>query len=378
MKMINVYINQITNFLPNKAISNDEMEEVLGQIGGKPSRARRIVLKSNGIKQRYYVMDKAQNICYSNAEITANAIKKLNFNLDELDCLVCGTTQADQIMPNHAVMVHGELKSQPCEVVATAGICLSGMTALKHAYLSVKCEDSQNAIATGSETASTILHAKNFKKESEIAEETLNKRPEIAFEKDFLRWMLSDGAGAMLLQNKPNTNELSLKIEWLDILSFANEMEVCMYSGGDKVDNKFTGYKEFTQDEWIDKSLFVVKQDIKLLNANIANVTVEKALRKILKKRKIKAEEIDWFLPHYSSEYFRNEVTRSLKNANFEIPQEKWFTNLSKCGNTGSASMYIMLEELFNNKQLNKGEKILCYVPESGRFSSSFMLLEVV
>jgi len=376
--MANVYINQITNFLPNNPISNDEMEEVLGQIGGKPSRVRRIVLKSNGIQQRYYVIDKAQNICYSNAEITANAIRKLDFNLDKLDCLVCGTTQPDQIMPNHAVMVHGELKSQPCEVVATAGICLSGMTALKHAYMSVKCEDSQNAIATGSETASTILHAKNFKKESELGKETLSKQPEVAFEKDFLRWMLSDGAGAMLLQNKPNSNGFSLKIEWIDILSFANEMEVCMYSGGDKVANKFKGYKEFSQDEWLDKSLFVVKQDVKLLNANIANITIEKALKKILQKRKLEVKEIDWFLPHYSSKYFRNEVKRSLNNANFAIPEEKWFTNLSSCGNTGSASIYIMLEELFNTNKLKKYEKVLCYVPESGRFSSSFMLLEVV
>jgi len=376
--MANVYINQISKFLPNTPVSNDEMELVLGQIAGKPSRARRIILRSNGIKQRYYVMDKEQNICYSNAEITANAIKNLNFNLDDLDCLVCGTTLPDQLMPNHAVMVHGELKSKPCEVVATSGICLSGMTALKHAYLSVKSEEAQSAIATGSEAVSTLLHAKNFQKESEFQEQELKKKPEIAFEKDFLRWMLSDGAGAMLVQNKPNETGLSLKIEWLDILSFANEMDVCMFAGGKKVDDKFKGYREFSQDEWLKQSLFSISQDVKLLNANIADVTVEKALTRILEKRTMKAEEIDWFLPHYSSAYFREEVTRSLTNANFNIPKEKWFTNLTSCGNTGSASMYIILEELFNNNKLKKGEKILCYVPESGRFSSSFMLLEVI
>ena len=65
-------------------------------------------------------------------------------------------------------------------------------------------------------------------------------------------------------------------------------------------------------------------------------------------------------------------------NENFEIPFEKWFTNLTKCGNTGSASIYIMLEELFHSDKLRKGEKILCYIPESGRFSTAFMLLEVV
>lgn len=376
--MADVYINKIANFLPNESVNNEEMELVLGKIAGKPSRARRIILRSNGIKNRYYVIDKEQNICYSNAQITANAVKNLKFNLEELDLLACGTTLPDQIMPNHAVMVHGELKSKPCEVVATSGICLSGITALKHAYLSVKAQESKSAIATGSETVSTLLHAKNFQKESEIQEEAFNKRPEIAFEKDFLRWMLSDGAGAMLLQNSPNPNALSLKIHWLDIFSFANEIEVCMYAGGEKVDNQFKGYREFTQTEWLSKSLFTIKQDVKLLNANIVDYTVEKTLRKILEKRELKAEDVSWFLPHYSSTYFRDEVAQSLKNANFEIPQKKWFTNLTSCGNTGSASIYIMLEELFNRKQLSIGEKILCYVPESGRFSSSFMLLEVV
>lgn len=376
--MAEVYINKIAKFLPNDAVSNEEMETVLGKIAGKASRARRIILRSNGIKNRYYVIDKEQNIVYSNAEITANAVKNLDFNLDDLDLLSCGTTLPDQIMPNHAVMVHGELKSKPCEVVATSGICLSGMTALKYAYLSVKSSESNTAIATGSEAVSTLLHAKNFKKESDIQEETFNKRPEIAFEKDFLRWMLSDGAGAMLLQNKPNKNALSLKIKWLDIISFANEIDVCMYAGGQNVDNKFKGYREFTQEEWLSKSLFSIKQDVKLLNANIVDYTVEKTLRKILEKRELKVEDVNWFLPHYSSAYFRDEVAQSLKNANFEIPQEKWFTNLSSCGNTGSASMYIMLEELFNSQRLSVGEKILCYVPESGRFSSSFMLLEVL
>ena len=376
--MHSVYINKIAKFLPNEPISNDEMERVLGQIGGKPSRARRIILRSNGIKQRYYAIDKEQNLNYNNAQLTAHAIRNLGIDLDIIETLSCGTTLPDQLMPNHAVMVHGELKSKPCEVVATSGICLSGITALKHAYLSVKSEESNTAVATGSEVASTLLHAKNFKAESAFNATLFDKHPEIAFEKDFLRWMLSDGAGAMLLQNRPNEDALSLKIEWIEIFSFANEFEVCMYAGGEKKDTLFQGYREFSQEEWLEQSLFSVKQDVKLLNANIVEVTVKRTLEKVLEKRELKADDISWFLPHYSSKYFEKEVYDSLVKANFEIPKERWFTNLTECGNTGSASIYIMLEALFNSKRLTKGEKILCYVPESGRFSSSFMLLEVV
>lgn len=376
--MNEVYINQIAAFLPNDPIGNDEMEEVLGKIAGKPSRARRIILKSNGIKQRFYVMDKAQNIIYNNAQITANAIKNLNIDLQKIECLSCGTTLPDQIMPNHAVMVHGELGSHPCEVIATSGICLSGITALKYAYLAVKSGEHTTAVSTGSEAVSTLLHAKNFQKESDISEKHFATQPEIAFEKDFLRWMLSDGAGAMLLQNKPNQKGISLKINWIEIVSFAHEMEPCMYAGAKKENGRLLGYREFSQDAWLEESLFTIKQDIKLLNENVVPVTVKKTLQKILKKQHIHPEDITWFLPHYSSEYFRDKVYASMAEAGFEIPFEKWFTNLTTCGNTGSASIYIMLEALFNQKSLHPGEKILCYIPESGRFSSAFMLLEVV
>ena len=376
--MNSVYINQIAKFLPNEPIPNDEMELILGKIGGKLSRARRVILRSNGIKHRYYAIDKNQNINYNNAQLTANAIRNLNINLDDIETLSCGTTLPDQIMPNHAIMVHGELKSKPCEVVATSGICLSGVTSLKYAYLSIKSQESSMAVATGSEVVSTLLHAKNFKAESEFNEAEFAKRPEIAFEKDFLRWMLSDGAGAMLLQDRPNKNGISLEIEWIEIFSFANEFEACMYAGCEKENGDIKGYREYNQEDWLSQSLFTIKQDVKLLNANIVEVTVKRTLEKILEKRVLSADEVSWFLPHYSSKYFENEVYESLVKANFEIPKERWFTNLTKCGNTGSASIYIMLEELFNSKRLTKGEKILCYVPESGRFSSSFILLKVV
>jgi len=76
--------------------------------------------------------------------------------------------------------------------------------------------------------------------------------------------------------------------------------------------------------------------------------------------------------------YFRDKLYEGLIATDFEIPYDKWFTNLVTHGNTGSASIYIMLEELFHSGTLNKGEKILCYIPESGRFSTAFMSLKVV
>lgn len=379
--MNNIYINDIQTFMPNAPVSNDEMEEYLGYIGGKKSKAKNIVLRSNGIKQRYYVLEKGtEKPLFSNAQITANAIKKLEnstFKLDEVECLSCGTTMPDQLMPNHTLMVQGELGLGAIETLSASGICLSGVNALKYLYYGIKSGELSNGIATGSEIASVSLCAKNFEKESEELE-LLEKNPSLAFEKDFLRWMLSDGAGAMLLQNTPNKDKISLKIEWIDVLSYAGEMPTCMYSGCEMVDGKPVGWRGYSQQEIMSKSLLGIAQDVKLLNENIVEYTVVKPLKKILAKRKITPDDIAYFLPHYSSKFFRDKLYEGLVQCSFEIPYEKWFTNLPERGNTGSASIYIMLEELFHSGKLRKGEKILCYIPESGRFSTAFMLLEVV
>lgn len=369
--------------MPGAPVPNDEIEDYLGLIGGRKSKSKNIVLRSNGIKNRHYVLEKgSEKPLFTNAQITAEAIKKLedeNFSINDIECLSCGTTSPDQLMPGHTLMVQGELGIDEIEVVSTAGICLSGITSLKYLYYAIKSGEIKRGVASGSEVSSVILSAKNFKEESEGKLEELKKNQEIAFEKEFLRWMLSDGAGAMRIENKPNQDKLSLEIEFIDIISYAGSMPVCMYSGLDINENsQVTSWRALTQKEVLEKSMLSVAQDVKLLNENIMEYTVTKALKTIIKKRNLKEADYQYFVPHYSSAYFRARAYAALQNADFEIPYEKWFTNLETQGNTGSASIYIMLEELFNGGLLKKGEKILCYIPESGRFSTAFMSLKVV
>ncbi len=380
--MNRVYINKISALLPNEPIDNTQIETVLGMIGGNRSRAKSVILRSNGIKTRYYVLDPiTRKPLYTNASMTAEAIRGLaddEFKLDDIECLACGTTTPDLLMPNHALMTHGELGIGSCEAVATTGICLSGVSALKYGFMSIASGNSSNVVCTGSEIVSLMMRAEMFEQESNEAE-NIEKKPELAFGKDFLRWMLSDGAGAMRLQSTPNKNSISLEIKWIDIISYAGEMPTCMMAGARyNEDKSITPWRELTPNEWKSENAFAIEQDVKLLNENITLYTVEKAIREISAKRGISSTDIDYFLPHYSSEYFRDDVAQRLKNADFEIPFEKWFTNLANKGNTGSASIYIMLEEIFNAGKLKKGEKLLCYIPESGRFSTAFMLLEVV
>lgn len=381
----NVYITQTSAVLPNEAVSNDEIENVLGMVHGKPSRTKRIVLRQNGIKRRFYVLDpKTGQPNFTNAQLTANAIKELFETEEELDtigCLACGTTLADQLAPNHAVMVHGELKNKACEVNAASGICMSGVAALKYAWMSVKCGEHDLAVSTGSEIASMLLRAQNFNKPESHTPEELELHPELSFDKDFLRWMLSDGAGAFLLEKTPvaRSSQPVLRIDWIKMLSFAHELETCMYAWAEKDEaGGLRSWTMFEKNELMERSVLSMKQDVRLLNENIVDVVLIKALKQVIKETGLNVEDIDFFLPHISSMYFYKKVDAGLIENNINIPQEKWFTNLTTHGNTGSASIYIMVDELLKSGKVKSGDKLLCFVPESGRFSSSFMLLTAV
>src|SRR4051812_12903146 len=111
-----VYINRVGKFLPGDPVGNDEMEEYLGFVAGKRSKTKSITLRHNKITTRYYATDKQGNSLYSNAGLTAEAVKSLcvnGFTLNDIELLTCGTTSPDQLLPAHAVMVHGLLKSRP-------------------------------------------------------------------------------------------------------------------------------------------------------------------------------------------------------------------------------------------------------------------------
>lgn len=93
--------------------------------------------------------------------------------------------------------------------------------------------------------------------------------------------MLSDGAGAFLLKNKPNLHSLSLRIDWIDISSYANEIPTCMYAGAEKdSEGKLIGWKQLKQEEWIARSIFSIKQDVRLLNENIIALALKNHYKK--------------------------------------------------------------------------------------------------
>jgi 3-oxoacyl-[acyl-carrier-protein] synthase-3 len=236
-----------------------------------------------------------------------------------------------------------------------------------------------NAVATGSELASSYMKA-DFFVAGESHEVDLKKKPVLGFAADFLRWMLSDGAGAAFVSGKRSEVGLCYRVEWIENRCYAGELATCMYAGGEKTsDGRVRGWRQQGSSlAAAEQNTFAVKQDVKLLDQHIVTTAMARALPEIVAKRSLRPEEIDWYLPHYSSDFFRDKFYQGMKGSGFEIPYEKWFTNLAEVGNIGSASIYLLMEGLLRSGRLRAGQKVLCFIPESGRFTHCFMLLTVV
>jgi 3-oxoacyl-[acyl-carrier-protein] synthase-3 len=373
-----VFINALGKFLPGDPVTNEEMEAHLGLVGGKPSRLKSRILRQNGIRSRHYAIDREGRVLFRNYQLAArsvlDALKHAELSLQKIHYLAAATSQSDLLAPGFASLVQGELRLPACEIASLHGVCASGMMALKGAYLQVRAGEKANAMVTASEFTSRFFRHGLFE-ETRLFKET----GRVSFDAEFLRWMLSDGAGAALLENRPNSRGLSLRVEWIDLISYADRFDVCMYAGANKLSDgrldrswyDYTNFAEAARDGAI-----LLKQDIELLD-NVVGLGVNRYFA-LLDEKRFQPADVDWMVCHYSSHIFRGKIFELLERGGGMIPEERWFTNLYSKGNTGSASIFIMLEELFNEGPLKAGQKILCMVPESGRFVISFMMLTVV
>lgn len=365
-----VYLNSVGSFLPGPAVSNEEMDAYVGSINTQSSRIKRRILGENGIVSRHYGINKEGQTMFSSADMAIKAIddalSKVNQNISDIPFLSSGTVGADLAAPGFANLIQGQYRAAPMQTMSFQGICASGVAAMKAAAQVVELGEFNKSVAVATEFPSRLFKASRFQKIEE----------NVDFDSHFLRWMLSDGSGAVYFEDKPNEKGLSLKLDWIHLKSFSGDYPTCMQIGAPwNQPNK--SYLDFASLEEAEKNgAFLLRQDIRLL-PNLFDVGISEFMGLVL-ANEIQPSEIDYFLCHYSSERFSDVVKTLLDKAGLTIPPEKWFSNLKTKGNTGAASIFIMMDEFIKTHDLKAGQKIMCFVPESGRFTVSFLLFEVV
>ncbi len=361
--MNEAYITGTGAFLPGDPVDNEQLAVRSGADTPRAAGSLTRTLALNGIKTRHYAVDDSGMTMLLNEELAAEAARRAltdrGLDSHQVGMLATGTTQGDVLVPGFASMVHGRLGGGPMELLSAAGVCASGMAALKAAVSAVRLGEHPVAVAVGSELVSRSLGAS--------AADT----PDTP-DTNFLRWTLSDGAGAVVLEPRPRPDGLSLRVDWMHLVSHANRHPVCMSAG------LGPDFQPTAGSTWLDRrdgefTLPRLRQDMSALPALLdMGVADFDAL--------VKAGRIDpdteHVLCHYSAEHFRAKLLRRLRAAGYAPDDERWYTNLHTAGNTGAASIFVMLDAA--RARIRRGDRVLLIVPESGRFTMAFAQLTCV
>jgi 3-oxoacyl-[acyl-carrier-protein] synthase-3 len=362
--MNDAYITATGAFLPGDPVDNEQLAARFGADTRRSAALRRRTLAANGIKTRHYAVDDKGMTFMLNEELAAEAIRRAlkdrGLGPEQVSMLATGTTQGDLLVPGFASMVHGRLGGGPMELLSAAGVCASGMAALKAAVSAVRLGEHPVAVAVGSE-----LVSRSF---GDNAPET----PDTSF----LRWTLSDGAGAVVLESRPRPDGLSLRVDWMHLVSHANRHPVCMSAGlGDELTPApgNTWLDRTDETDGTESARPTLRQDMSALPALVDMGVAE--FDALVKAGRIDPDT-EHILCHYSAEHFRAKLLGRLRDAGYAPDDKRWFTNLHTAGNTGAASIFVMLDAA--RMSIRPGDRVLLIVPESGRFTMAFAQLTCV
>ena len=79
-----------------------------------------------------------------------------------------------------------------------------------------------------------------------------------------------------------------------------------------------------------------------------------KDIQRVLNDEKVDANEVDYYLLHQANKRIIDGIRGIL-----DQPEEKFPTNIEKYGNTSSASIPILLDEMLAENKIKKGDKIV-------------------
>jgi len=372
-----VFVTGTGAFLPGRTVSNETMEDHLGRIGGRNSLLGRRALRWNGVEGRHYAMQPDGSVTHTNAQMCARAVEAAlgDARLDraELSFLAAATTQGDYLVPGHATAVHGELGPGALEIASFQSVCGSSLMAAKSAWLNVRAGEHEAAAACAGEFSSRWFRPAFYEGTALV-----DAKGRLRAEADFLRFTLSDGAGAVVMEPQRKRGGLSLRVDFIDIVSLADRFDPCMWAGA-PVETRGDLRNAWSHAGPVAGHAaggIALLQDFDLLK-RVIRAWVGEYLKKVDSGRIVPAS-VDHLLCHYSAKSLRAEIVSLLKDTAGMIAEEKWFSVLREKGNTGSASIWVMLDSLMRAARVAKGEKILCVVPESGRALAGFMMLEAV
>lgn len=287
------------SYLPSNKIENNDLEKEL-------ELEENYIQKMTGIEERYYIKDETIE------EMALKAVqnifrKKEKLTKEEIGLIIVATTTPDKYMPGIANYIQKKLEIENCN----AYDILAG------------CDGFVNAF----DIASTYIQMGKVRKALIVGVDVLSKYTDKNDKGTAI--ILSDGAGAILIDAQEKENETSTHY-FSKIVSKGNKNEILTIYNGKKI---YMNGKEIYK--------YAVTEPVKII-------------KDLLKEADITVNKVKYIIPHQSNERIMNAIANRLK-----IPKEKIYINIKNTGNTFCASIPIALDQMLEENLLKEGDKII-------------------
>ncbi|TDR31717.1 beta-ketoacyl-ACP synthase III [Hydromonas duriensis] len=297
------------SFLPNSAVSNDELAARLAQNNIETSDEW--IRERTGIAQRHLASPE-QNASDLAAHAARAALDMAGVSAEALDLIIVATSTPDMTFPSTACFLQAKIGADNAAAFDVMAVCSGFVYALATADAMVKAGQARTALVVGAEVFSRLL-------------DWSDRKTCVLF---------GDGAGAVVLQASTEPGVLANRLHAKGSLSHI------LYAKG----------ASQPEHAWDDPFLKMDGQAVfKQAVTALGDVAQE-----VLDDAGMTAEQIDWLIPHQANVRILQSTAKRLG-----VSMDKVITTVHLHGNTSAASVPLALDAAVRDGRIKKGQVIL-------------------
>lgn len=359
--MQEVFVAGTGEFLPGEPVPFDEIESVLGELTEAPQAIRRwiatmrpVMAEILDIRFVHYAIDREtgafteDNVTMA-AKAARRALEAARLEPREIGLICYGSAHQHQ-MPTASVRIQEALGIRTCAEFSIHANCTSAYKALYLAHRLIASGEYRHALVLSAGMSSSQLRA-SYYNQACLDRESL-----------FLRWFLSDGAGALVLSaDEPRGGAMRLEHSCVESV------------GGAKPSMMFDRRPALWLNpmEEYEKGLHHLRQTFR--NALSTDLFQEaggsvffNGLRRMLTQAAIPPEGIRFFQVNLPARHIVESVMDECETLG--IPRSALYTKMSQEGYCGPPMPFICLNRILREETLAPGDRIVSFVTEVSKF----------
>ena len=313
-----VSITGVGSYVPAKVLTNHDLEKMVETTDDW-------IISRTGIKERR-VAAKDEFTSDLATKAAQRAMKMAGVTADQIDLIIVATITPDMPFPSTSCFVQQKLGARRAAAFDLEAACSGFIYGIEIGQQFIMSRTYDTVLVVGAEKLSTIV-------------DWQDRNTCVLF---------GDGAGAVVMQNRPNSHGLLTAVMGAD----GTKAELLhMPAGGSRCP---------ASKETVDARLHYLRMDGKETFKNAVQAMLT-AAKEALRRCELEISQIKCVIPHQANRRIIDAVGDRLGATADQV-----FVNLDRYGNTSAASVGIALDEAVSSGKVKRGDLILLVVFGAG------------